>query len=125
MRKNILFFVLALILSIAAAPYFGSWYNKLSPQYGVWMTSNNDAVTFAGFFVAFIFFQTLIFGFIGIRENKKWFIIPMIPVALLWLGADFAHIYIPIILAFAGFCVAWVLRKILFKQTNTTTVVNK
>lgn len=123
MRKNILFFILVLVLSLVTAPYFGSWYDKFSPQYGGWITSNSDAISFAGFFVAFVFFQTLFFGFLGIKANKYWFIIPMIPVVLLWLGADFVHIYIPIILALIGFSLAWLLRKIFVRHPNPPMVI--
>ena len=118
MRKNILFFILVLVLSLITAPYFGSWYDSMSPQYGGWMTSNSDAISFAGFFVAFVFFQSFFFGFLGIKANKFWYIIPLIPVVLLWLGADFVHIYIPVILSLIGFGTAWLLRKIFVRRSN-------
>ncbi len=127
MRKNVLFFILVLVLSLVTAPYFGSVYNLFSPQESsaFWGLDQSENISFAGFFVAFVFFQTLFFGFLGIKANKKWFIIPMIPVALLWLGADIAHIYIPIILSLIGFSLAWLIRKIFVRHHNLPMVVNK
>lgn len=120
MRRNILFFILVLVLSLVTASYFGGWYDAISPQYGsaFWGLDQGESISFVGFFVSYIFFMALFFGFLGIKANKKWFVIPMIPVALLWLGADFVHIYIPVTFGLAGFALAWILRKIFGAKGN-------
>lgn len=118
MRKNILFFILVLTLSIVTAPYFGNWYDKFSPQYGsaFWGPDKTDAISIVGFFVAYAFLIPLIFALFGYGNRKKLIFWSLLPIALLWLFVDINYIYIPVILALIGFCVAWVLRKVFVRK---------
>ncbi len=115
MRKNILLLILVLSIGLVTAPYFGSWYDKISPQYSGWMTDKNAAVSFAGFLVSYVFFIPLIYGLFGIKKNKNWIIWLLTPILLFWLGADSSHIYIPIILSLFGFGLAKLIQFIIFK----------
>ena len=115
MRKNILFFILAIALSLVTASYFGSWYDKLSPQYGGWLTDKTEAVSFAGFFVAYVFFIPFLFELFRVEKRKKlitWFLVfPLI----LWLAADLYHIYIPAVVGLAGFVLGRLINFIIYK----------
>lgn len=115
MRKNILFFILVLVLSLATAPYFGTWYDTISPQYGGWVTSKSDAVSFAGFFVAYIFLIPFTLELFGNENRKKWILWSLLLPALLWIGADIEHIYLPIILGLIAFVLAKLVRLLISK----------
>lgn len=127
MRRNILLFILVLVLSFATASYFGSLYNNFSPQHEstFWGLDTSDSISFVGFFVAYIFFVILIFGFVGFKRNKSWFIVTLIPPTLLWLGADLNHIYIPVFFGLAGFLLAKLINFIIskFRRANPPLVL--
>jgi len=101
--KNILLLVVVLALSYFTADYFGSWYDKFSPQYGgSWFNfPKSIAVFIAGIFTLF-----------GFGNRKKWLIWLLIPPLLLWISADRYYIYLPTILALIAFGLAILLRKI-------------
>jgi len=122
MQKNILFFILVLALSFAGSSYFGVLYNHFSPQRGssFWGLDTEGAISFIGFLVAYVFFTTFIFGLSGFRKNKNWIIVLLIPPALLWIGADPAHIYIPIILGLIGFGVSKIISLVVSKFKRPT-----
>ncbi len=117
MRKNILFFILAIALSLATAPYFGSWYDKFSSQQesAFWGPSINEVLYFIGFFVAYVFFIPFLFELFRVEKRKKlitWFLIlPLI----LWLAADLYHIYIPAVVGLAGFVLGRLINFIIYK----------
>ena len=119
MRKNILFFILAIALSLATAPYFGSWYDKFFPQQGEWIIGRNDSIFFAGFILSYIFFMPFFLWLFGEENRSKsifWF---LMPVVVFLLYANIREIYIPIIFGFVGFVLAFVVRKIFFKRYST------
>lgn len=113
--KNIILLVVVLFLSYFTAEYFGSWYDKFSPQYGGSFISfpKEFAVFIAGIPVAYVFFASLIFGFL---RSKKWLVVLLIPAIILWVSADIYNIYIPIILSLIGIGISFLARKILVKN---------
>lgn len=113
--KNILLLIIVLLLSYFTAEYFGSWYDKFSPQYGGSFISlpKEFAVFIAGIPVAYVFFTSLIFGFL---QSKKWLIVLLIPAVILWVSADIYNIYIPIILSLVALGISLMVRKILGKN---------
>jgi hypothetical protein len=113
--KKIGILVVILVLSYLTAPYFGNWYNKFSPQYGGWLTSNEQAISFAGFFIAYIFFIPLAYGLFGIIRNKYWMMGLLLPVVLLMFAADRPHFYIPVLLIIIALMLAWIVRLVIFK----------
>ena len=117
--KNILLLGTVLVLSYFTAEYFGSWYDKFSPQYGgSWFNfSQSIAVFIAGIPFAYVFFVTFIFTLFGFGNRKKWLLWLLIPALILWLSADRYYIYLPIILGAFAFGLAMLLRKI-FKINN-------
>jgi hypothetical protein len=121
--KNFGLLVLSMIASYFTAPFIGTWYNTISPQYGNFVTGINDAIIFSGWLMSLGFFVMLIFGFFGLRENKNWIISILIFPTLLWLSSDLYHIYIPIIFGLIGFALAWLIRKIFVKHPNPPMVV--
>ncbi|MFH0999670.1 MAG: hypothetical protein V1783_02410 [Bacteroidota bacterium] len=125
MRRNFLFFILVIVTSLVSAPYLGVWYDQISIQYGGWMTSKKDAVYFAGLLVSYVFFIPLLYGIFGIRKNKNWIIWTLLPVLLLWFGADKYHIYIPVLLIIAALFIAKLLNLLIskLKRPNPPMVI--
>ena len=125
MRKNILLFVLVLVISLATAPYFGGWYDKFSPHYGSWTYSKEDSVFFTGFVLNYIFFTPFIFELLGKGNKKKCIIGLIVPPTLLWIFADIYYIYIPISLGLVGFALAKLISIIIskLKKPNLPMVV--
>lgn len=123
--KKILLFIIALVLSYLTAPYFGSWYNTISPQHGGWMVGGNQAVFFAGIIVSYIFFIPFVYGLFGIKRNKNWIIWPLLPAVLLMLGADKYHFYIPALLIIGALALAWLVGFIIsqLRRPNPPMVV--
>lgn len=111
-----MFFILVLVLSLVTAPYFGSWYDKFYPQSGDWAYGTADAIFFAGFLLSYVFLIPFMFGFFGLENRKKWILWSLLPVFLFFIYGAIKLIYIPIILALIGFCVAWILRKIFVRH---------
>src|SRR3989344_2543922 len=104
---NILLLILALIISYYTAPFFGGWYDKISPQYDFsFFNLGKESVLFiVGFPISYVFLITILFSTFGFGRRKVWTGILLTPAVLLWLNADLRHIYIPIILI----VIAWVL----------------
>lgn len=123
MRKNILFFILVLALSLVTAPYFGSWYDKFSFQDSSWTFDRDSAIFFAGILVSYVMLIPFVFELLGENNRRKLIIWLLIPVLLFWISADSNYIYIPVILALIGFCAAWLLRKVFIKHPNPPMVV--
>lgn len=115
MRRNILLFILVLILGFTTASYVGTWYNQITTQHGNFITDANDAIMFAGWLMSFGFFVPFIFGMFGFKKNKNWIIVLLIPPALLWLSSDPYHIYIPIAFGLAGFILAKLINLLISK----------
>jgi len=123
--RNLLLFVAVLILSYITAPYFGSWYDKFSPQYGSWIVSKDYAVFVAGLPVAYVFFTPFLFELFGTVNKRKWILWLMIPPALMWIEADRYYLYIPIIVGLVGFFAAQIINLIIkkFRHPNPPMVV--
>jgi hypothetical protein len=121
--RNFLLLVLVLVLCLVLAPYFGSWYDKFSYQYGDWVLDKDGTVFFAGLFVSYVALVPFVFELLGSESKKKWIIWLLIPPALLWIFADIYYIYIPIILALISFFLAWLLRKMFVKNPNPPVVI--
>jgi len=110
--KNLCVLVGILILSYLTAPYFGSFYDKFSPQYDGSLIgfSKETAVFVAGIPLAYIFFIPLTYGLFGIKKNKHWIIWPLLPAVLLMFAADRPHFYIPVFLVAIALVLAWLIR---------------
>lgn len=105
--KNFILLIVVVVLSYFPDVILGNWYHiNIARQHGSFFVGLNDAIAFAGFLLAYIFFTTLVFGLFGFRKNKNWIIVLLIVPALLWLSSDPYHIYIPIAFGLAGFILA-------------------
>lgn len=110
--RNLLGLALVLLTSYFTASYFGSLYDYFAPQHDSLFGAPKQMTSFViGIPFAYVFFTIFIFGLFGFKEEKKWIIGLLIPVALLWLFADLTHIYLPIILGLIAFLLAWVIHK--------------
>ncbi len=125
MRKNILFFILALVLSLVTAPYLGAWYDKFSFQDSGWMGDRDGAIFFAGMLVSYVVLVPFILELLGQGNRRKLITWLLVPILLFWISADSNYIYIPIILSLIGFSLAWLLRKVFVRHHNLPMVINK
>lgn len=114
-NKNIWGLVLAVILSKITAPYFGGFYNKFYPQSGDWIYSVADAISFAGFLIAYIFFIFFVFEIINSANKKKWFFGSLLPVFVFYLIGGINFLYFPVLVGLVGFVLAFIIRKIVAK----------
>ncbi len=127
MRRNVLLFILVLVLSLLTAPYLGNWYDKFSFQDGGWSGDRDGAVFLAGMLVSYVLLIPFVFELIGQVNRKKLIGWLLAPVLLFWVSADPKYIYIPVILAFVGFFISWCIRYISskFRQPNLQIEVKK
>lgn len=123
MRKNILFFILVLVLSLVTAPYFGSWYDGLYPQSGDWIYDKEDAIFFAGMLLSYVFLIPFIFEIFGSGNRKKWVLWSLLPIFLFLMYGGINFIYLPIVLSLIGFAFAWLIRKIFIRHPNPPMVI--
>ena len=112
--KNILLFVMVLVLSYFTAEYLGSWYDKFSPQSDdSWFSfSKQQLILLVGGPFTYIFFTTLLFQSFGFGNRNKWTLWFLAPALLFFASGDLKHIYLPIILALIAFGLATLIRKI-------------
>ncbi len=110
--KNVILFLVVLVLSYFASPVVGGWYDGLSPQYGSLFFDKSDTLAVIGFLMSYTFIMPLLFGLFGIAQNKKLIFWLLLPAVLLVLSADKAHFYIPLGLVLAGLAVSWLFRQV-------------
>ena len=115
MKRNILLFILVLVLCLVLAPYFGNWYNLIDHQYGGWITGEKGAVVFVGFILAYVFLTPLIFKLFGKNNQNKLIGWLVSPVFLLYAGYNWKLLYIPILTAITGFLLAKIINFIISK----------
>ena len=125
MRRNILLLILVLVICLVVASYFGSWYDRVDPQYGGWITSKEDAMVFAGFILAYVLLVPFVFKLLGIGSQNKWIGWLVAPVFLMYIGYNWKLFYIPIVLLLIGFWLAKLINLIIskFKHPNPPMVV--
>lgn len=116
--KKVLLLVVTLVISYLSAPYFGTWYDTVSPQYGSLFFDKKDSVFVLGFLLSYVVFIPLIYGLFGIRRNKKWIMWLLAPVLVFVILADQSHFYIPLLLSASALLIAWLTRLIIFKIKN-------
>ncbi len=118
--KKILLLIVVIASSYFLAFEIGSWYNTINPQNGsaFWGLSRQEAISFAGFMISYIFLIPFSYGLFGITQNKKLIFWLLLPAVLLVLGADKAHFYIPLGLVLAGLAISWVLRQVWLKSRS-------
>ena len=127
MRRNILLFILVLVLCLVLASYFGSLYDKFSPQYsyGLFGVGRENAVTFSGIPFAYMFLIPFIFELFGSENKKKWILWPLLPVVLFYLYDSVSLAYIPILASIIAFLLAKIINFIIskIKRVNPPMVV--
>lgn len=118
--KNILLLAVVLVLSYFTAVYFGSWYDKFSPQSDdSWFSLGKQQLIFlVGMPFAYIFFTTLLFQSFGFGNRNKWTGWLLVPALLFFASGDIQHIYLPILLGLIAFGLAFIIRKV-FKRRYT------
>lgn len=125
--KNIFLLVVVLLLSYYTAPYFGSWYDKFSPQNSSSFLGIGKEISLfiVGLPFAYVFFTIFLFGVLSFGSKKKWIGILLIPPILFWLVLDSYHIYLPIILGIIAFVLAKLINLVIskFKRPNLPMVV--
>lgn len=118
--KNILLLIVVLVLSYFVADYFGSWYDKFSPQYDNTLGVGKDILkSLVGIPFAYIFFTIITFKLFGSGNKNKWTGWLLVLPFLFFASGDLKHIYLPIILALIAFGLAILIRKI-FKISKYT-----
>lgn len=112
--KNILLLVTVLALSYFTASYFGSIYDRFSPQYDdSWFSLTKQELVFlVGVPFAYIFFTILLFKLLAFGDKNKWTGWLLVPPFLFFASGDLKHIYFPITLGLISFGLATLLRKI-------------
>ena len=127
MKRNILLFILVLVMSFATASYFGSLYNYFVPQDSSSMlgASKDTAIFTAGIFFSYVFLVPLIFELFGMGSKKKWIVVSLVPVILFYLSDNIKLVYIPILTAIIGFLLAKIINFLIskFKHPNPPMVV--
>jgi|SRR3989344_78638 len=113
--RNVLLLVAVLVLSYFTAPYFGTWYDSLYIQHPTFIFSKNDAVMFAGFLFAYVFFLPLLMGLFGAGNKNKWIFWLLAPVIAFYLYDSIKLSYLPIGLAFISFALAKIINLIVSK----------
>jgi hypothetical protein len=116
--KNILLLVITVGLSYYCAEFFGSWYDKFSPQYSTsWLSPGKQGLIFlVGFPFAYTFFLPLLFQLFGSENKKKWSMWLLVPPFILFGLGDLKHIYLPIIIVLLGYSLGYGIRKLLGKK---------
>ena len=119
--KNILLLVATLVLSYFTAEYFGTWYDKFSPQSddSLFSLTKQELIFLAGIPFAYIFFVTLLFRTFRFGNRNKWALWLLAPAFLFFASGDLKHIYLPIVLGLIALGLALLLRKIF--KINTIT----
>lgn len=114
MRRNILLFILVLVISYFVAPYFGLIYNMFAPQLGSSFlgVGKETAIYVAGIPFAYMFLIPLTFGLFGSGNRNKWIIWLVTPIILFYLYDNVRLTYLPIALALIAFGLAFIVRKI-------------
>lgn len=123
--KNLLWLVFIIVLSFFTTFYFGLIGSYFTSQEVLF----SELLPFlllgsVGGSLAFIFFVVFIFSLHGFRKNKYWIIIPLIPYILLWLSSDIHHIYLPILIGFIAYVLAFCIKRIYkdLKKSNTPRI---
>lgn len=108
MRKNILFFILVIVLSFVLAPYFGNFYNSIISQNdNSFLGLSKETVVFvAGIPFAYVFLIPFVFELFGTGNKKKWILWSLLPVVLFYLYDSVSLSYIPILASIIGFVIA-------------------
>src|SRR3989344_755671 len=90
--KNILLLIIVLALSYYTAEYFGTWYDKFSPQYDNTLgVSKALLISLAGFPFAYIFFTILLFKLFSFGNRNKWIGWLLVPPLLFFGSCDHQH----------------------------------
>jgi hypothetical protein len=110
-------FIAVCFISYITAPWFGTWYDKISPQSSsyFWGLDEKLSIILAGIIVSYTFFIPFIFEIFGSKEKKIVMSILILPAIYLWLSAEKSFIYIPILLIISALLLANLLRYIYFK----------
>lgn len=115
--KNLGLLVVILVLSYFTAGYFGSWYDKFSPQHdSLFGASKSITNVVVGGPFSYIFFLIITFKLFASGNKNKWIGWLLVPPALLFASGDLRHIYLPIALALIAFGLATLIRKVLQKS---------
>jgi len=105
--KNFIILIVSLLLSHFLAVYVGTLYNNLFPNVigtgGIFMVPKEFGYYVIGIIISYIFFLTLLFTAFGGKHKYWWIGILLIPAAVVEFYFDLSHIYVPILLALAGF----------------------
>jgi hypothetical protein len=111
--KNLVWLLIAIVLSHYTSFYFGSLYSYFTSQDVMFMELPFTLIIAStGTLFAFIFLIVFIFSLFGFRKNRKWIMCSLIVPALLWLSSDVYDIYLPIIIGLVGFGLAFEFRRI-------------
>ncbi len=100
--KNLLFLVVALLISYFLTPLFGKFYAYLFPKNLGGALPTDTILALTGFPLSYIFFLTLLFTAFGGKHKHWWIGILLIPAAIVEFYFDPSHLYIPILLALVG-----------------------
>jgi len=112
--KNISLFVVVLVLSYFTAEYFGTLYDKFSPQYddSFFSLTKQELIFLAGIPFAYVFFVIILFKTFAWGNRDKWTLWLLAPALLFFASGDLKHIYLPIVLGLIALGLATLLRKI-------------
>ncbi|MEK7669350.1 MAG: hypothetical protein AAB350_02050 [Patescibacteria group bacterium] len=117
MRRNILFFILALTLCLVTASYFGAFYNNIIPQYdNSFLGLSKEAVVFvAGVPFSYMFLIPFVFELFGTENRRKWIAWALLPGVLFYLYDGVTLFYIPMLASVFGFILAKLINIIILK----------
>jgi len=127
MRRNFLFFILVIVISLATAPYFGKVYDHFIPQLddSLFGFSKDTTMFVAGIPFAYIFLIPFVLELFGTGNKKKWIFWSLLPVLLFYLYDSVSLSYLPILASIFSFLLAKLINFIIFKfkHSNPPMVV--
>lgn len=112
--RDILLFIIVLVLSYFTGEYFGAIYNKFAPihDHSLLGLSTGDLIHLIGAPFAYIFFTILLFKLFAGGNQNKWIGWFLVPPALFFASGDLKHIYLPIILGLVAYSLAMLITKV-------------
>ncbi len=116
--KNIILLAIVLALSYYTAEYFGTWYDKFSPQvdYSWFSIPKEGLILIVGIPFSYIFFTILGFQILGVGNRNKWTAWLLVPAGLFFASGDLKHFYLPIILGLIAFGISKIINKIFIRN---------
>jgi|SRR3989338_6559133 len=121
--KNVLLLVIVFVSSYFLSPYFGSFYDYLTPGSlgdNAWIGTTSAWQSIIGFPFAYIFFVIILFKTFAWGNGDKWTLWLLAPALLFFASGDIQHIYLPIILGLIALGLSKLISIVIAKSQRTS-----